>query len=89
VSDETEGAPQYTNDELRAIIENALAAQQAQHDQQMQGLRDQVTGLQQMLSGTIPSVVPQHSGGPGTEMRATWSQWEQENAWRDAEIKQA
>ena len=82
-------ASQYTQDELQQIIMDALRKQQSDHDAEMQGLRDQVESLRQSLSGTIPVTIPAHGAGSGTTMNPTWSQWEQENAWRDAELARA
>lgn len=81
--------PSYTQDELTAIIRQALAAQAEDHGAQMRALTDQVAGLQASISGTVPTLIPENAGGSGTEAAETWSQWEQSRAWLAREAASA
>lgn len=86
----TDDAPlSYTQDELTAIIRQALAAQKSDTDAQMRALTDQIAGLQASISGTVPALIREHGAGPGTDTAETWSQWEQERAWLAREAASA
>lgn len=64
--------------ETKAQIDGALAVQKAQHEETLEAMRRQ-------LAGALPlSAVPEHAGGPGLDIRPTWSLAEQEAARRDA-----
>ena len=51
-------------------------------DSEVQRLRDDVARLEASLlasqAGRVQTTVPEHGGGPGTEISETWSQYEQD-----------
>lgn len=79
-TDETPRATGFDAEALDALIQQrineALAIQQESHRQEMEALRQSLSG------GAAPSPVPAHAGGPGTEIRPTWSLAEQEEQIR-------
>lgn len=83
------GTTDLTRDELNQIVADALtrdrAERDAQHDAEIKALRDQVSGLQSMLSSNVVTGIAEHAGGPGTEIAETWSQYEQTKARAAAE----
>lgn len=60
-------------DQVQAIVDQALARQAESHNTQLQG-------LMASLRGSVATFVPFHSGGNGTEIADTWSQYEQTRA---------
>jgi hypothetical protein len=71
--------------QVRALIADALAAQQEKHDTETAGLKATVEALQRSMAGTIPVLVREHGGGVGTNVEQTWSLYEQEVAHAEAE----
>lgn len=63
--------------QVQAIVNEALAQQAEAHNKTLQALAAS-------MRGSVASLVPEHSGGPGTEISETWSQWEQEQARANA-----
>ena len=83
MSEPTEAAAAFTWDDVQRAISEAVAetktALQEVHNREMDTLRAQV-------ASTIPSSnIPEHGAGPGTTIRDTWSQAEQEAERASAE----
>lgn len=84
---ETQAAQQQAQgtisaDQVQALIDSALAKQAEAHNAHLQALAAS-------MRGSVASMVPEHSGGDGTEIAETWSQWEQERAYAAAEAARA
>lgn len=60
--------------QVEAAVEAALSARDEQHKAEMDSLRAALVG-----PGVV-TFVPEHAGGPGTEIKPTWSLAEQEAA---------
>jgi len=63
-------------EQIEAAVEARLAIIQEQHRTEMEALR-------QSIAGTVVTFVPTHAGGPGTEIRPTWSLAEQQAHWQE------
>lgn len=59
--------------QIDAAVERALASRDKAHNEEMEALR-------QSIAGTVVTFVPTHAGGPGNEIRKTWSLAEQTEA---------
>jgi hypothetical protein len=73
---ETPGSVFTFADVQRAIDEAVSAnrsAMQAEHDDEMAGLRAQIAG-----AVAVNSPTPPHAGGPGFQIKETWSLAEQQ-----------
>lgn len=57
-------------DRIKADFEARLAASEARHQEELAAVRSQ--------AAPVLHNVPEHAGGPGTAIRSTWSQYEQE-----------
>lgn len=64
--------------QVQALIDEALARQAEAHNTAIQALGAS-------LRGSVATFVPEHSGGPGTEIAETWSYAEQQRAKAAAE----
>lgn len=77
-----EGAPSgaVSLESIQQIIDQALARQQEQHEQQMTELRGEIKATKAASRAVIQagSLVPHNGAGPGNEIAETWSQEEQE-----------
>jgi hypothetical protein len=71
-----------TADQVQGIVNEALARQTEAHQQELQT-------LMASLRGSVVTYIPEHAGGPGTEIAATWSQYEQTKAQQAAEAAKA
>jgi hypothetical protein len=83
-------SPSFTLDDVQRQIDAALAQQRQQNQEQLQQLRDehaaQVDSLIASINAGPPiAAVPEHAGGPGTQIAATWSLAEQTAAREAAE----
>ena len=77
------GAPgTASSDQVQAMIDQALARQAA-------GYQEQLNQMAASLRGQVVTFIPEHGGGPGTEIAPTWSQWEQTKAQEAADAKAA
>lgn len=61
----------FTQADVQAMIEAALAKSEEKHAEDLDALR-------QSLTNTPTSAVPEHGGGVGTKIHQTWSMFEQE-----------
>jgi hypothetical protein len=66
-----------TQEQIDAQIRAALDAQAETHSKQIESLIAS-------LRGNVVTLIPEHSGGKGTEIAPTWSQYEQEQARKAA-----
>lgn len=89
---------QLSRDDLAQLVRDSIAADReemarlsggSEADKTIRGLQETVAALQRMLSGTVPTSVPEHSGGPGTEVAETWSYFDQLQAKAAAEAARA
>ena len=69
-------------DQVQGLINAALAEQAEAHNASLQALAAS-------MRGSVASLIPEHSGGVGTAVAETWSQYEQEQAYKAAEAKRA
>lgn len=67
----------YTADQVEALINSRLADLAEGHNQQLRQLADS-------LRGQVITFIPDHAGGVGNEIAETWSQAEQQKAWKAA-----
>lgn len=82
---ETQAAQQQSTGSLsasqvQAIVDEALSRQAEAHNAAMQA-------LSASMRGSVASLIPEHSGGAGTEVADTWSQYEQELSHAASEAK--
>lgn len=65
-------------------MQNALAELNAKHEQTLRDLEtrhsDDLDAMRRTLAGPVASAIPEFAGGPGIEVRETWSLAEQEAA---------
>jgi hypothetical protein len=68
-------------DAIKQDFEARLAAMESRHQEELAAARSQAM--------PVLHNVPEHAGGPGTVIRNTWSQYEQElsrsGAWQEPE----
>jgi hypothetical protein len=69
-------------EQVQGLINAALAEQAEAHNKTLQALAAS-------MRGSVASLVPEHSGGEGTEIAETWSAYEQGLAKAAAEAKAA
>jgi hypothetical protein len=62
----------FTQEDVQAMIDAALAKQQEQHERDLTNLRESIS------ASAEPSTVTAHAGGIGTAIHDTWSLAEQE-----------
>jgi hypothetical protein len=71
---------------VQRMIQQALDAQQKQHDSDMDSLRSEVSASQTAAAANVRaafgSQIAPHAAGPGDEIAPTWSQAEQEEMRR-------
>jgi hypothetical protein len=85
-----ENAPQdaewYSPAQLESIVKAFMQRERETHSTEISQLKAQVEALGKSLSGTVPTMIPEHGAGAGLEVHATWSKYEQElqNAAREA-----
>lgn len=67
--------------QMQADFDARMLAMEERHSAEMASVRKQAT--------PVNHNVPEHAGGPGTSIRDTWSQWEQElsraGSWTEPE----
>lgn len=81
-----QSAAGYANsDEVQRAINEALTRQQSQYEAHIAGIRAEMDTLRG--AGVSEATVPEHAGGPGTEIAETWSQYEQELSRQEHEIR--
>lgn len=72
-------------DDVQRMIDGQLAKRDEEHQSQLDALEARSDHLQAQLdaaqANAVPlSSVPEHSGGNGTEIAPTWSQYDQERS---------
>src|SRR5258708_38967644 len=71
------------------MIDEKLASVRAEHAQEIAGIQVQLDEARKAAAGAPVTFVPEHAGGPGTEIAETWSAWEQSLAHAAAEAARA
>lgn len=66
-----------TDPQIAQILQE-LQELRAENERKTQELSDMQQQLLASQAGQIATTVPEHAGGPGTNVAPTWSQWEQE-----------
>src|SRR5260221_10365029 len=78
-----------TPESVQAMIDEQLASVRAEHAQEIAGIQVQLDEARKAAAGAPVTFVPEHAGGPGTEIAETWSAWEQSLAYAAAEAAKA
>ncbi len=78
-----------TPESVQAMIDEQLASMRAEHAQEIAGIQVQLDEARKAAAGAPVTFVPEHAGGPGTEIAETWSAWEQSLAHAAAEAGRA
>lgn len=87
MTDHDPSQPMYSTDQLRSIVEAFMVKERQANAEIIAGLKSQVDAMAASMAGTIPSAIPEHSGGIGIAVEQTWSQREQELARAAHEAK--
>lgn len=76
--------------QVQAMIDSQIAALSEQHEKDMSSLQAQLDNERNARATLVQTLVPENAGGPGTEIRETWSAAEQaaEHAKREAALQQ-
>lgn len=77
----------FTAEQLADFVRVQLEKERQAHASQMSAVKAQLDALAASVSGQVPSLIREHGGGLGTEIHETWSQFEQERAYRNDEAK--
>lgn len=77
-SSQTGPTQEQIDAQINDAINRALEQQNAKHQEEMDRLLAS-------MRGSVITLVPDHSAGPGTEVAETWSQFEQEQSRAEAQ----
>jgi len=68
----------YSPEQLESIVHAFMEKEREAHGQEVQNLKAQVEAMGRSLSGTVPTMTPEHGAGIGLDVHPTWSKYEQE-----------
>ena len=80
-------AVMFTAEQLADFVRAELAKEREAHRKEMDAVNSQLSVLTASIAGTVPTLIREHGAGLGTEVRETWSQFEQDLAHKRAEAE--
>jgi hypothetical protein len=78
-----------TAEQVQALIDQTVARSEAKYEAQISQLQTDLASAQAAHAALITTKVPEHAGGPGTEIAETWSMAEQAASFLAKEVKLA